>query len=70
MANFMLLLPGYYLRSKHCKFSLNKKEPLFLTFLLPLVPTSLCYSSAGCGWKEFDYFRIVTGGWVQESLVG
>lgn len=46
------------------------EEPLFLAFLLPLMPTSLCYSSAGCGWMEFDYFRIVTGGWVQESLVG
>lgn len=70
MANFTLL-SGRYFDLNIVSFLLTiLEEPLFLAFLLPLMPTSLCYSSAGCGWMEFDYFRIVTGGWVQESLVG
>lgn len=58
--------------SKCYKFSSNyfRKNHFSPAVLLPLMSALLCYSSAACGWMEFDYFRIVTSGWVQESLVG
>ena len=69
-ANFTLLT-GCYRRSKQCKFSSNyfSKTTFSRVFIATRAYFTL-YSSADCGWMEFDYFRIVTSGWVQESLVG
>lgn len=69
-ANFTLL-PGCYHISKECKFSSSYfSKTTFSRIFIATRAYFTLYSSADCGWIEFDYFRIVTSGWVQESLVG
>lgn len=69
IANFTLL-PVCYHRSKHCKFCSILARTTFSRVFIATCAYFTLYSSADCGWMEFDYFRIVTGGWVQVSLVG
>lgn len=69
IANFTLF-PGCYHGSKHCKFCSILARTTFSRVFIATCAYFTLYSSADCGWIEFDYFRIVTGGWVQVSLVG